>query len=219
MKRPTYLAGIVALCATILVSAGLLAQESPYDEMSPEEQAMMKAWMEYATPGEHHQQLAKKVGEWQIDGKMWHEPNSEPELFDGTSHVKAIMGGRFFLEKIDGSEFMGMPFEGRSISGYDNLTQSYFVYFFDNMSTGVSQYTGTPSGDGKTIHYTVRVPDFMAGKYKTVRAVDTMLSDDKSTFTMWNTTPDGVEFTTMEVVATRKGASDWTRTKTKKKGY
>ncbi len=219
MKRPTYLVGTAALCATILVSAGLLAQDHPHGDMSPEQQAMMKAWMENATPGEQHQQLAKKVGEWQIDGKMWHAPNTEPDLFDGTSHVKAIMDGRFFLEKIDGSEFMGMPFEGRSVFGYDNLTQTYFVYFFDNFNTGVSRYEGTPSGDGKTIHYTVQVPDLLAGKYKTVRAVDTMLSKDKSIFTMYDTTPDGAEFTAMEVVATRKGASDWTKTKTKKKGY
>ncbi len=211
MKRPTYLVGTVALCATILVSAGLLAQDHPQGDMSPEQQAMMKAWMEYGTPGEQHQQLAKKVGEWQIDGKMWHVPNSEPELFDGTSNFKTIMGGRFLLEKIDGSEFMGMPFEGRSISGYDNLTQTYFVYFFDNMGTGVSQYTGTPSGDGKTIHYTVRVPDIMTGKYKTARAVETTLSDDKITFTMYDTTPEGQEFTSMEIIMTRNGA--------KKKGY
>jgi len=211
MKRPTYLVGTVALCATILVSAGLLAQDHPQGDMSPEQQAMMKAWMEYSTPGEHHQQLAKKVGEWQIEGKMWHAPNTEPELFDGTSHIKAIMDGRYFLEKIDGSEFMGMPFEGRSVSGYDNLTQTYFVYFFDNMGTGVSQYTGTPSGDGKTIHYTVRVPDIMTGKYKTARAVETTLSDDKITFTMYDTTPDGQEFTSMEIIMTRNGA--------KKKGY
>ncbi len=219
MKRSTYLAGIVALCATILVSAGLLAQETPYDEMSPEQQAMMKAWMANATPGEQHQLLAKKVGVWEVNGKMWHEPNSEPELFDGTSTIEAIMDGRYFLEKIDGSEFMGMPFEGRSVFGYDNLTQTYFVYFFDNMNTGVSRYEGTPSGDGKTIHYTVQVPDLMAGKYKTARAVETMISDDKIIFTMYDTTPDGTEFTAMEVISTRKGTSDWTKSKTKKKGY
>jgi len=219
MKRPTYLAGTVALCATILVSAGLLAQDHPHADMSPEEQAMMQAWQEYATPGEHHLQLAKNVGEWQIDGKMWNAPNTEPELFNGTSHIKAVMGGRYFLEKIDGSEFMGVPFEGHSVFGYDNLTQTYFVYFFDNMGTGVSQYTGTPSGDGKTIHYTVQMPDIMSGKYITARAVDTQISDDKGTFTMWNTGPDGAEFMSMEIVATRKGTSDWTKTKTKKKGY
>ncbi len=58
----------------------------------------------------------------------------------------------------------------------------------------------------------------MAGKNKTVRSVETMISDDKSIFTMYDTTPDGAEFTAMEFISTRKGTSDWTKTK-KKKGY
>lgn len=207
MKPRTYLAGVVALCATILISAGLLAQESPYGEMSPEQQAMMKAWMEYGTPGEQHAQLANRVGEWTLEGKMWHEPNTEPEPFTGTSTIKSVMGGRFFLEKIEGPGMMGMPpFEGRGVFGYDNLTQTYFSIWFDNMMTGVVRYEGTPSGDGKTIHYTVDVPDPVAGQYKKARATDTMINNDESIFTMYDTTADGDEFIAMEITVTRKGA-------------
>ena len=219
MKPRTYLAGVVALCATILISAGLLAQENPYGEMSPEQQAMMKAWMEYGTPGEQHTQLANRVGEWTIEGKMWHAPDSEPEPFTGTSTIKSIMGGRFFIEKIEAPAMPGMPpFEGRSVFGYDNLTQTYFSIWFDNMATGVARYEGTPSGDGKTIHYTVDAPDPVLGKYKKVRATDTMLNKNESTFTMYNITADGDEFKAMEIHVTRKGTSPTTKPK-KKKGY
>jgi hypothetical protein len=207
MKRRTYLAGIIAVCATIVISAGLLAQENPFEQMSPEEQAMMKAWMEYATPGEHHQKLAQRVGEWTLDGKMWNEPGSEAEPFEGTSKIKPIMGGRYFIEEIEGPGFMGMPFEAFSVFGYDNLTKTYFTVFFDNMMTGVSRYEGTPSGDGKTIHYTADVPDVMSGQYKKVRATDTMLNKGHFVFTMYDTTPDGDEFKAMEIQVTRKGAS------------
>ncbi len=206
MKPRTYLAGIVAVCATVLVSAGLLAQEDPYGEMSPEQQEMMKAWMEYGTPGEHHEMLANRVGQWTLEGKMWETSDAEPQPFTGTSTIKSVMGGRFFLEKIEGPGMMGMPFEGRSVFGYDNLTKTYFTFWFDNSGTGVHRYEGTSSGDGKTIHYTVDVPDVMAGQYKKARAIDRMIDDDHAVFTMYDTTADGDEFVSMEIRVTRKGA-------------
>ncbi len=219
MRPRTYLAGVVVLCATILISAGLLAQESPYGEMSPEQQAMMKAWKEYGTPGEQHAQLANRVGEWTIEGKMWHGPDSAAEPFTGTSKIKSIMGGRFFIEKIEAPSMMGMPpFEGRSVFGYDNLTQTYFTIWFDNMATGVARYEGTPSGDGKTIHYTVDAPDPVLGKYKKIRATDTMLNKNESIFTLYDITADGDEFKSMEIHVTRKGTSPTTKPK-KRKGY
>ena len=207
MKSRTYLAGIGAVCATVLVSAGLLAQENPYGEMTPEQMEMMKAWTEYGTPGEHHAMLANKVGKWTIEGKMWEGANADPMPFDGTSTIKSVMGGRYFLEKIDGPGFMGGPdFEGRSVFGYDNLTKTYFTFWFDNMATGVSRYEGTPSGDGKTIHYTVDVPDIMTGKYKKGRATDEMIDKDHYVFTMYDTSADGDEFMAMQIKVARKGA-------------
>ncbi len=208
MNRSTYISGIVVLSASVLVSAGLLAQDNPYGDMSPEQQAMMKAWMDYGTPGEEHAQLANRVGTWEIEGKMWHEPNSEPEAFTGTSTIKSIMGGRYFIETIDGPGMMGMPpFEGRGIFGYDNLTETYFSIWIDNTMTGALRYEGTAGADGKTIQYTVDVPDLMSGRYKKGRAIQEMIDKDNSVFTVYDTTPDGDEFISMQINARRKGMS------------
>ena len=208
MKPRTYLAGVAAVCATVLVSAGLLAQENPYDEMSPEQRAMMQAWRDYGTPGEQHEMLARRGGTWTVEGKMWETPDSEPTPFTGTSVIKSVMGGRYFLEQIDGPGFMGgPPFEARSLFGYDNLTKTYFTFWFDNMMTGVARYEGTASDDGKTIHYTVDAPDVMAGQYKKTRAIDRMIDEDHGIFTMYDTTADGDEFVSMEINITRKGAA------------
>ena len=219
MKPRTYLAGIIAVCAAVLVSAGLLAQENPHGEMSPEQQAMMQAWMDYGTPGEQHEMLARRVGQWTVEGMMWESPDAEPHPFTGTSTIKSVMGGRFFLEKVEGPGMMGMPpFEGRSIFGYDNLTKTYFSFWFDNMGTGVMRYEGTSSGDGKTIHYTVDAPDLMAGQYKKIRAVDTMIDEDHGLFVVYDTTADGDEFKSMELNVTRKGAAPTSKPE-KKRGY
>ena len=66
MTRRMYSAGIGAVCATILVSAGLLAQENPYgEEMSPEQQQMMQAWINFARTGDPAHQA---IGPWPAYG-------------------------------------------------------------------------------------------------------------------------------------------------------
>ena len=217
MTKRTYLGGIGAVCAAIIVSAGLLAQdkENPYGEMSPEQEAMMKAWMEYATPGMEHAELAKKVGEWSLDLKMWHELGAEVEVSQATSTIKPIFDGRYFLETVK-SEYMGMPFEGRALFGFDKLTKKYFTVWFDNMGTGLTTYTGTASGEG-TIHYSVEMPNPQTGQYETGHATDKLVSDDEYIFIMYRKAPSGEEFKAMEITATRKGAAKSGPTTSKKR--
>ena len=118
--------GCAVLGAAVFLSAGMFAQETKGPpKMSAEDQAMMEAYKSYGTPGEPHARLVKKVGNWNIAVKMWHSPDMEvPEESTATSRIKAIMGGRYILEKVKG-EAMGMPFEGLGISGYDNLTKKF----------------------------------------------------------------------------------------------
>jgi len=58
----------------------------------------------------------------------------------------------------------------------------------------------------------------MAGRYKTVRAIDRMIDEDHGVFVMYNTTADGDEFVSMEINITRKGAAP-TSKPAKKRGY
>ena len=218
MTKRTYLGGIGAVCAAIIVSAGLLAQdkENPYGETSPEQEAMMKAWKEYATPGKEHAELAKQVGEWSLELKMWHELGAEVEVSQATSTVKPILDGRYFFETVK-SEYRGMPFEGRALFGFDKLTKKYFTVWIDNMGTGMMTYTGTASGEG-TIHYSVEMPNPQTGQYETGHATDKLVSDDEYIFIMYRKAPSGEEFKAMEITATRKGAAKSGPT-TSKKGY
>ena len=217
MTKRTYLSGIGAVCAAIIVSAGLLAQDNPFQDMSPEEAAMMQAWMEYATPGKEHAELAKKVGEWSLEVKMWHDgPDGEMDVSQATSTIKPIMDGRYFLETVKGN-FMDMPFEGRGIFGFDKLTKKYFTVWFDNMGTGLMTYTGTASGEG-TIHYSVEMPNVQTGQYEKGHATDKLVSDDEYIFKMYHKAASGEEFKAMEITATRKGAAKSGPT-TSKKGY
>ncbi len=195
------------LCATILVSAGLLAQDNPYGEMSAEEQAMEQAFREYATPGAEHAQLAKRVGEWTIQGKMWQAPGAPSTDFVATSHLKTILGGRFMIEKVSG-DVMGQEFNGFGLFGFDNLTKTYVGSWVDNFSTGIMGMEGTPSGDGKTIHYTGQTPDLLNGRYMKTTAIDQAISDDKHVYTQYQAAPDGQQYKHMELIYTRAGKAE-----------
>ncbi len=205
MTRGTYVGGVAAICGTILVSAGLLAQEKPYEAMTPEQQAMMQAFEEYRTPGAQHEMLAKRAGKWNVQGKMWQGPGAPAEPFEATSTVKSVMGGRYIIEHVD-SEFMGEPFKGFGISGYDNLTDTYVAAWIDSFSTGILRYEGTPSGDGKTIHYTGEHPDVLGGRYAKVTSVEQLIDDDKHVHTTYFTGPDGQEYKHMELIYIRDAA-------------
>jgi hypothetical protein len=198
MTRKTFLGGIAALCATVFVSAGLLAQEKSGEQMSPQEQAMMEAWAKYMTPGEPHQKLAERAGKWTYTGRMWAEPGADPVEFEGTATITSIMGGRYILEKAQGP-FMDRPFTGMGIFGYDNLTQSYVGAWVDNLGTGIMRYEGTASDDGSTIRWVGDAPDLLNGRYQQSRSVDRTIDPDHAVSTFYATTPDGDEYQHMEL--------------------
>ncbi|MHC4140899.1 MAG: DUF1579 domain-containing protein [Planctomycetota bacterium] len=203
MTRRAYVGGVAALCATILVSAGLVAQEKGYEEMSPQEQAMMQAWTKYMTPGEEHTKLAAKAGEWTFAAKYWQAPGAEPGGFEGTAKIKPIMDGRFILEKVEG-DFEGEEFHGLGIFGYDNLTKSYVGIWLDNMGTGIMRYEGAASGNGSDIHWMGEAPDFINGVYKKNRTIDKTIDENHTLSTFYDTTPDGQEYKHMELSYSRQ---------------
>ena len=205
MTRTMYVGGIATVCATILVSAGILAQDTKPSPPPAEQlqKVMEEAWMRYMTPGEEHAQLAKRAGEWNFQGKMWPYPGLPAEEFEGTSSIKSVMGGRYLFEEAV-SEFQGQKFQGFGISGFDNLTHEYVGTWIDNMGTGITRFRGTASTDGKVIHYTGEHPDLFNDRYKTVRSVETITDDDNFVVSMYDTTPDGQEFKMMEMSYTRK---------------
>lgn len=194
-----YLALAVASVATLG-----LAEEAPQQPpMSPEEQAMMERWTAFMTPGAAHKLLDSRVGTWDFTVKMWMAPGAPPDESKGTSETRWIMGGRY-IEDVTLGEFQGQPFEGRGITGYDNLKKKYVSLWFDSMGTGLMTGEGTYDAASKTFHYLSTGSDPMTGTTKTVRLVDKILGPDSFINEMYDTGPDGKEFKSMEITYTRK---------------
>ncbi len=161
---------------------------------------MMKAWQEYMTPGPMHELLAKSVGEWKTEISSWMDPNMPPTMTEGKSVCESILGGRFFRTQ-ETASFMGMPFEGSALTGYDNATKKFFSYWVDNMSTGGVLLEGSYDEATKTFTYTGSGMSF-TGEYK-MREIIKMIDDDNSMFEMYMEEGGKPEMKMMEIKYTR----------------
>ena len=142
-------------CALLVIAAPALAApdqeeqegQSGQMEMSAEDAAMMQAMMDSMTPGPEHAALAERAGSYVMNVTMWDPSSPEPETIAGTAERTMLFGGRVLQEKVS-AEIMGMPFEGEGRSGYDNVTDTYWSTWMDNMSTGLSTASGKRLEDG-----------------------------------------------------------------------
>ncbi len=192
---------LVVSIALVLVPAA--AQEKKEPAMTAEEKALMEKWNAYATPGAPQKLLEQRAGSWVAKVTLWTAPGAPPLVSDATSESKMILGGRY-VEDVSTGNVNGMPFEGRGICGYDNLSKKYVYAWIDNMGTGIMVGKGTYDPKTRSISYRAEAPDVMTGKMKTVRGVDTFVDADTFKSEMFDKGPDGKEFKAMEIVYKRK---------------
>lgn len=197
---------LCALTLLVLLSGFSLvfgADEKAAAPMNDQQAAMMKKWMEYATPGEAHKAMQNMVGAWDCVVKSWMSPGAPPEESKGTSTYSSLMDGRYVQENVE-STFSGMPFHGMGIYGYDNMTKKYHSTWIDSMGTGVMNGEGTSTDGGKTINWTSKASDPMTGKQQSYRSTMKMVSADQYVFEMFGPGPGGKEVKQMEITYTRK---------------
>ena len=164
--------------------------------------AMMKAWQNYMTPGQIHAMLAKSNGTWKEDLTIWMSPGAAPTKSNATVVNKMIMGGRY-QESHHTGNIMGMPFEGRSMLGYDNAKKTFQSNWIDNMGTGIMNMEGTWDSTSKTITFRGKEFDLATGKDKDIREIFTIVDDNHHKMEMYNN-QDGKEYKSMEILLTRK---------------
>jgi hypothetical protein len=139
--------------------------------------AMVKAWMDFATPGDMHKMMAKSDGIWTTETKMWMEPGKEPSVSTGTATNKMILGGRYQQSMYKGT-IDGMQFEGTATSGYDNAKKMFVSTWVDNMGTGIMTMEGTYDEATKTMNMKGKQTDCTNGKDMEVREVQKWLDDN-----------------------------------------
>jgi hypothetical protein len=192
---------VLTLISVIFLSGAI----SVFAQVSTDEQkAAEQKWMAYMTPGSVHEKFAKSAGEWSCKMEMWMAPGTEPATTEGTVKAEMILGGRYLQMKYN-SIFMGMPYEGISLDGYDNAKKVYFNTWIDNMGTGIMYSEGICDDKTKTINYTGKMFDPLSGKNLPYRQTVQTIDDKHMVMEMFYASPkDGKEFKSMHVEYSKK---------------
>ena len=191
-----------ALALLVVCTCAFAQEEKKQPQMSPDQQAMMAAMMKYMTPGEGHKALDNLVGTWNVKVTAWMAPGQPPMESTGTSETSWILGGRYIEERASGS-FMGQPFNGIGITGYDNAKKEYVATWVDNMGTGIMTSTGSMT-DGKTFTFKGSSTDPMTGKDMPEEMKLTVVDKDHHMSEMWGPGPDGKMMKMVQIDYTRK---------------
>jgi hypothetical protein len=183
------------------------AGQSPAAPATPpsaaDTKAMMDAYAQASQPGEHHKRLDTLIGKWTVTGKAWMGPGAASEV-NGTMEASWLLGGRY-VQEIHRSTFMGQPFEGRSIDGYDAASQEYFGTWIDTMGTGVEVFRGTCDSPCKVMTETAEAVDPVTHKKEKSREVITFVDPDtyRTEMYMVGAGPGGQDLKVMEMTARR----------------
>jgi hypothetical protein len=169
---------------------------------SPEEQAMMEAYMKAGTPGPVHEEMARLAGSWKLEITSWPAPGAPPQTSAGTAEYELLYGGRYLKQTVR-SEWAGQAFEGMGLEGYDNVLKERFGTWVDSMSTSIMVMRGKCPTGAKTCTFTGKMTDPLAGKSVDAREVVTHVDANKFIFAMYGPDAKGKEFKSMEIVYTR----------------
>ena len=188
MKTRSICTPLACLALSALLAVPVIAQEKENkagqkpaaQEMSPE----ALAWMKAGTPTENHHRLNYAVGKWNCTVKMWEPGAEQPSISKGIDVTKWTLQNHYLQTEFKG-DFMGMPFAGNGITGYDNINQRYFSVWIDTMSTGPMIETGSYDESAKTFTFTGEFNDPMGSKMHS-KTVIKVVSEDSHLLTMYH---------------------------------
>jgi hypothetical protein len=185
----------------MLVGTPLAGQEEKQEYAAPEMTEMMAAMEKAGAVTDHHRALEKMAGEWDVTMKMWMDPDADPMVIEFTASSEMALGGRFLVEEVTG-DFMGQPFEGYNVTGYNNLTGEYEAVWLDNMSTALLRSTGSMNEAGDEFVSWGTMVDPVTGEEVKSRGLIRIMGDEMTAEAF--EVRDGVERKTMEFHYKRK---------------
>jgi len=193
----------LSLLLGVVAVAGAADPPKAPPAMTPDQQKMMDDMTKAMMPGEHHKRLDSMAGRWSTHVKLWLAPNSPAMETSGSMEAKWIMGGRYLVSHHTGN-MMGMPFEGQSVDGYDNLSKKYVSSWIDNMGTGILNLSGDCDADCKVLTETGEMIDPSSGNRIMYKSVITFVDANTYKYEAYSVDAAGTATKSMELVGTRK---------------
>ena len=200
--KATHTALVTALFCAGLASAVHARGAKHKKGAAAAQAAMMEAFKKAGTPGAAHEVLHAMSGNWRVKATMWPAPGAPPQRSNGKAKAKMVLGKRFLRQTYRGT-FMGKPFDGMALVGYDNIAKKYVSTWADSMSTTLMTSQGEADATRKVITYTTQYSCPIVNGPKQSKMVVRLVNKNKYTMEMYDRDPKGKEFKAMELVYTR----------------
>jgi hypothetical protein len=197
-----YQIALVAIALMVTASVAI-SQEKAADKQAkqPTPEEMMAIMQKYGTPGAEHAALKPLIGTFDADCTMQMAPDAPPMTSRGKTTNKFILGDRWLKGSFDG-DFMGQPFQGIQLLGYDKLKKKYVSSWIDSMMTARMDSEGEADSAGKVITLSGTCDCPFENRPKTMKTVITIVDNDHHTMEGFDVT-DGKETKTMTIKYTR----------------
>lgn len=181
-----------------------VAEAAAPAKAAPDSATAMKNWEAYATPGPMQQLLASRSGEWVGACTMWMSPDAPPMQSKTGAVNKMVLGGRY-MESTHSGDMMGMAFEGKSITAYDNARKVFQSTWIDNMGTGIMLMEGTYDEASHALTMTGKMvmADYGDGSMGDFKQIIRMPDADHEIMEMYKV-ENGKDIKTMEIRSERK---------------
>jgi hypothetical protein len=199
MKRALHVFGMAAVSAAIIIGS-VTAQEKK--ESSPPQGHEMSP----PKPGPEHEILKKDLGVWDATVETTTEPGGKPIVTKGSETNSLLGNGLWTVQDFKG-EFMGAPFHGHSVSGYDTAKKKYVGTWVDSMSTGLFTTEGTYDPKTQVMTTWMEGPCPEDGTLIKMRSISEWKGADTRVFTMYSPASRGEESVMMKITYKRRSPS------------
>ena len=141
-------------------------------------------------PAKDQQWLKQLVGEWDMQFKMYMQPDQPPVESAGTDSVHTL--GDYWIIADTKTQMMGSPYHGRLSLGYNALKRQFNGTWIDSFGGQLWVYKGTLNDAGDTMTLETEGPS-LENPDKTARYKEVIQTTgkDSRTFTSSFETEDG----------------------------
>jgi hypothetical protein len=151
-------------------------------------------------PVKEHEQLKSRVGTWDVTMKMMNMPPGGPGDTKGTSVMKTC--GDFWVVEDFTAMFMGQPFSGHGVTGYDPDKKKWVATWIDSMTDHLTVMEGT--SEGNKIIYVYDASSESGGGMTKHRLVCDCKDNDHVALSFFETGADGKEKQNMQIDYVRR---------------
>jgi hypothetical protein len=149
----------------------------------------------FPKPGPELEPLTKEAGTWDAIVEARIAPDAPPIMSKGIE-TNVIGGTGLWLITNFKTQFLGKPFEGHGIYGYDEEKKKYTGVWVDSFQTYLAVWEGTFDSANRMMTMWTETPD-ATGKMIRWKGVTEWKDDDTRIWTGYMPGEDGKDFATM----------------------